>query len=72
MANWSEFEAAEPVMAAGCDRDARRFEVVTLDFVNFATMAASLSLFEELGAPAMKRGPQPNPATETKVDARYI
>ncbi|MCC7195062.1 MAG: aminotransferase class V-fold PLP-dependent enzyme [Gemmatimonadaceae bacterium] len=28
--------------------DARRFEVVTLDFVNFAAMAASLSLFLEL------------------------
>ncbi len=28
--------------------DARRFEVVTLDFVNFAAMAASISLFLEL------------------------
>lgn len=31
--------------------DARRFEVVTLDFVNFAAMAESLSLFNELGVP---------------------
>lgn len=33
--------------------DARRFEVVTLDFVNFATMTASLSLLDELGVPAI-------------------
>ena len=33
--------------------DARRFEVVTLDFANFATMTASLSLFAELGVPAI-------------------
>jgi cysteine desulfurase/selenocysteine lyase len=32
--------------------DARRFEVVTLDFVNFAAMAESLGLFLEVGADA--------------------
>lgn len=29
--------------------DARRFEVVTLDFVNFAAMAESIGLFNEMG-----------------------
>lgn len=33
--------------------DARRFEVVTLDFVNFAAMAESLGLFLEIGMPAI-------------------
>ena len=32
--------------------DARRFEVVTLDFVNFAAMAESLGLFLDVGARA--------------------
>lgn len=32
--------------------DARRFEVVTLDFVNFAVMASSLSLFLDIGVSA--------------------
>lgn len=33
--------------------DARRFEVVTLDFVNFAAMAESIGLFLELGPAAV-------------------
>ena len=33
--------------------DARRFEVVTLDFVHFAAMAASIGLFLELGVGAI-------------------
>lgn len=33
--------------------DARRFEVVTLDFVNFAAMAESIGLFLELGPAAI-------------------
>ena len=35
--------------------DARRFEVITLDFVNFAGMTESLGLFLELGPEAMAR-----------------
>ncbi|NBX33296.1 MAG: aminotransferase class V-fold PLP-dependent enzyme, partial [Planctomycetes bacterium] len=48
--DFSKFLDYDPTWAS----DARRFEVITLDFVNFASMAESIGLFLELGPAAVE------------------
>ncbi len=48
--DFSKFLDYDPTWAS----DARRFEVITLDFVSFASMAESIGLFLELGPAAVE------------------